>query len=223
MKNIRVETIAAPAAVDPAIGPLTLEHRQEFALARKRARPIFRAATVASFNAWAMAVVAMISAPFALFNLAALVISVALSAVAVNEFRGRRRLLQFNPSAPAILGWNQLIFLVMIITYCIWSIYANLYGANSITEQLRGLDELNSAADAFPGVDMVVRNVVVVTYGSLIVLSVVFQGLNALYYFTRKKHIEGYLAETPQWIRELHRLSHSPDLADMNAAPRVAR
>jgi hypothetical protein len=221
MKNIRVETIAASAETDPAIGPLTLEHRQEFALARKRAKPIYRAATVASFNAWTTATIALFSAPFALFSVAGLAVTAALALVAANEFRGRKRLVQFDLSAPAILGWNQLILLGMIITYCIWSIYMNLFGANSVTAQVRGFAEMDSALGSLEGLDVLVGHIVVLMYGFVIVSSIVFQGLSALYYFTRKKHVENYLAETPQWIRELHRSSHSPDLADRRPLPRV--
>src|SRR5688500_6396703 len=104
MKNIRVETIAAAVAIDDAIGPLTFEHRQDYALARKRARRIYKAAAVASFNAWATALVAVLSAPFALFNIAGFATTATLSLVAGNEFRGRKRLLQFDPYAAAILG-----------------------------------------------------------------------------------------------------------------------
>jgi hypothetical protein len=221
MKNISVETIAHPATVDPAIGPLTLEHRQDFALARKRAKPIHRAAAVASFNAWATALVAMLSAPFAPFSISGLVTTVGLAFVAANEFRGRRRLLQFEPSAASILGWNQLILLAMIVGYCAWSIYANLYGPNSLTAQLQAYSELDSAFSSLDGVDVLVRHVVVVIYAAVIAVSVLSQGLTALYYFTRRKHIEVYLAETPQWIRELQRSTNSTDHADARLLPRV--
>jgi hypothetical protein len=223
MKNISVDTIAAPAVAHSAIGPLTLEHRQDYALARQRAKSIYKAAAVASFNAWATALVAVISAPFALFSMAGLLTTAALTLVAGNEFRGRRRLLQFDPHAAAILGWNQLLLLAMIIGYCAWSIYASLYGANSVTQQLRGFAELESSLGSLDGVDVLVRHVVVVLYGSLIALSVVVQGLTAYYYFSRRKHVENYLAETPQWIRELQRSSQGPELADTRALPRVVR
>jgi hypothetical protein len=220
MKNIKVETIAAPAAIDPTVGPLTLEHRQDYALARTRAKSIYRAAAVASFNAWATAVVAVLSAPFALFSTVGFMTTAALTLVAANEFRGRKRLLQFDPRAAGILGWNQLLLLVMMVGYCAWSIYANLYGANSVTEQLKGFAELDSALGTLD-VDVLARHVVVVLYGSVIALSVVFQGLTALYYFTRRKHVENYVAETPQWIRELQRSAHPPELTDTRALPRV--
>jgi hypothetical protein len=221
MKNIRVETKDMADAIDGALGPLTFEHRQDYALARKRAKPIYKAAAVASFNAWVTAVVAVLSAPFALFSIASLVTTAALTLVAGNEFRGRKRLLQFDPVAPAILGWNQLLLLVLIIGYCAWSIYANLYGANSVTAQLRGLAELEASLGPLDGIDVLVRHVVVISYGALIALSVVVQGLTAWYYFTRHKHVRHYLAETPQWIRELQRSANSPELADTRALPRV--
>ena len=221
MKNIQVETIAAPAVIDPAIGPLTLEHRQDYALARTRAKSIYKAAAVASFNAWATAIVAVLSAPFALFSIAGFATTAALSLVAANEFRGRKRLLQFDPRAAAILGWNQLLLLAMMLVIVRGRFTANLYGANSVTDQLQGIAELESALGSLDGIDVLVRHVVVVIYGSVIALSVVVQGLTALYYFTRRKHVEYYVAETPQWIRELQRSSHAAELADTRVLPRV--
>jgi hypothetical protein len=40
-------------------------------------------------------------------------------------------------------------------------------------------------------------------YGGVIVLSILFQGGNALYYFTRRRHVEEFIAETPQWVRDV--------------------
>ena len=42
-------------------------------------------------------------------------------------------------------------------------------------------------------------------YGGLIAGTLVFQGLNSFYYFTRRKHLEAYLIETPEWVVELQR------------------
>jgi hypothetical protein len=39
---------------------------------------------------------------------------------------------------------------------------------------------------------------------------VVFQGVNAIYYFTRRRHVEAYIAQTPEWIRDLQRTMPSP-------------
>ena len=51
--------------------------------------------------------------------------------------------------------------------------------------------------------DDLYRQIVLALYGSVIVLSVIFQGGNAIYYFTRRSTIEAYVSETPAWIRDL--------------------
>ena len=44
-------------------------------------------------------------------------------------------------------------------------------------------------------------------YGTVVVVGVIFQGLNALYYFNRGKLLEVYLRQTPAWIVQLQRHS----------------
>ena len=39
----------------------------------------------------------------------------------------------------------------------------------------------------------------------VIVLTVLFQGLNARYYFARTRRVEDYVKETPGWIVEIQR------------------
>ena len=41
------------------------------------------------------------------------------------------------------------------------------------------------------------KTVTLAMYGGVIALSVLFQGGNALYYFTRRRHVEDFIAETP--------------------------
>ena len=40
-------------------------------------------------------------------------------------------------------------------------------------------------------------------YSLLIVVSVGFQGGLALYYFSRRKHVEAFNRETPAWVRRV--------------------
>ena len=191
-------------AIPASDGPLTPEHHQELALAGQRAQKVRRAAHVATFNGWVTGVLAFCSAPFALFGMTGVLVTIALSAVAYNEFRGRKRLLQFDPSGASVLGWNQVGLLAMIILYCLWMIYAGLTGTNSLTAELRAQPELANALGSMD-VEQLYRSLVLLVYGTVIALSLVFQGLNALYYFTRRRHVEAYLRETPQWVLELQR------------------
>ncbi len=156
-----------------------------------------------AFNGWATAVVALLSAPFALFSISGALVFIGLSVVAYNEFRGRNRLLQFDPSAATFLGWNQLGLLAIVVVYSLGAIQSNLNEAKSITAELGAYSDLETVLGTPDEIETLARQIVFLFYGSVIAASVVFQGLNALYYFSRRKHIDAYIADTPEWIRQL--------------------
>jgi hypothetical protein len=183
--------------------PLNAAHRRQLTLANEQAKPIRKAARVAAFNGWATAAAAALSAPFALFSLSGLLVFAGLSVVAFNELHGRNRLLRFDPRAATFLGWNQIGLLAIVVLYCLWAIHTNLSGASAVSVELQAYSELESALGSLSGIETLARQLVVAFYGSVIALSIVFQGINALYYFTRRKHVEAYIANTPAWIREL--------------------
>ena len=180
---------------NPTSDPILTEtHHQALAAATQQGEPIHRAARVATFNAWTTAIIAGLSAPFALFGTVGLLVFATLAAVAWNEFRGRRRLLNYDPAGASILGWNQLCLLAMVTIYCLWSLYSNLWGGDSIEAQLHASPELGAAFGSLEGIGDLVKPIVVLFYGAVIALSVVFQGGNAVYYFTRRKYVENTCA-----------------------------
>ena len=190
-------------AQSPA-GPLTPEHRHELILAKGRAKAIRKASKVAAFNGWATAIVAALSAPFALFSVAGLLVTIGLAVVAYNEFRGRKRLLDLDASSTTLLGWNQIGFLALIAGYCLWMVFTSM---GSFASELEAHPEYEEALGSLQEFEGLYRYLVVGFYGTVAVLSAIFQGLNALYYFTRRKYIDAYLQETPAWVRELERMT----------------
>jgi hypothetical protein len=186
-----------------AANPFSAAHRRELASARDRAKGIRKAARVASFNGWTTALIAACSAPFALSDITTFAITIALSFVAFNEFRGRRRLLNFDPSAATLLGWNQLGLLAVIIVYSLWSLHTNTSDASAVSAQLQSYGDLDSALGAAGTFEGLYKTITYGVYGGVIVLSVIFQGGNALYYFSRRRHIEDFNAETPEWARDV--------------------
>jgi hypothetical protein len=198
-----IAALAVPPADKSLSGPLTSEHQRELTLARQRAKSIHKAARVAAFNGWATAVMALLSAPFALFGESALLVFIGLSAVAYNEFLGRKWLLRFDRRAATLLGWNQLALLSIIVGYSLWAIYTNLNEATSVAAELQSYSEFESAFGSPSQFETLATQIVIAFYGSVIGASVLFQGLNALYYFTRRKYIDAYIADTPEWIHEL--------------------
>jgi len=197
-----VETITSASQ-----GPLSQSQQHEVVAANDRARRVRKAANVAAFNGWVTGFFAACSAPFALFGLSGLLVTAGLSLVAYNEFRGRRRLLQFDREAPAFLGWNQVGFLALIIAYCVWMLFTGLTGEGPFAAELKTKPELRAAFASLDGMDQLYRVLIAAVYGTVIVLSVVFQGLNAVYYFTRRKHVSDYVRETPDWVLDLQRLT----------------
>ena len=183
-------------------GPLSPEQQEELALANARAQKILAATKVATFNGWTIGAFAAITLLFALFSLlfgfslTALVVGVGMAIVARNEFRGRGLLRRFDAHGPQLLGRNQVGFMTLIIGYCVWSIYS------ALTHPIPQLEEVEAAL-VLP--EDFITNFAVAVYSVVIVLTLVFQGLNARYYFARIKLVQGYLEETPAWIIDLQR------------------
>ena len=161
---------------------------------------------MAAFNGWATGIFAALSAPFAVFSVAGFLVTVGLSAVAYNEFQGRKRLLRFDPSSTALLGWNQVGLMTLIIVYCLWMIFTSLNGTGLFAAEIAKNPELADAASALSQFDSLYKDLALAIYGMVIVLTALFQGLNALYYFSRRKFVTAYVQETPRWVLDLQNL-----------------
>jgi hypothetical protein len=193
-------TPPTPAA-PPAPAPLTPEQLLAIRKADERARKIRRAATVATTDASIMAVFTVLCAVSAVFSFVALLLTVALGIVTFNSFRGAARLKKFDPAAPQALALNQAFLAVAVIASACWSLYAALGDANSAQ-----IKEVTDAVgvDAASIAGMYTLAIKAVHY-ALIAGTLLAQGLTGLYYWTRKKLITTYLAETPSWVVDLQR------------------
>jgi len=202
----------APAPA-PA-GPLTAEHLHQLAAADLRAKKLHSAGGVAMFNGIAIATFSGLSLLWGLGELAldrfdisqldwlTFVMGAGLGLIAWNEFRGRRLLRQFDPRGPHMLGFNQLALLGLIVVYSAWMMGVTLLGPNPYAEIIR---QEPLAADMLGGIGDLYTKMSIAVYGALILATLLFQGGNALYYFSRTKLLRGYLAETPAWVVELQR------------------
>jgi hypothetical protein len=182
--------------------PISDEQRRELTEANCRVQKLRRAAKVATFNGWSIGIFAALSLPFALYSVTALVMCLALALVAYNEFRGRKLLDRFEPRGPRALGRNQLVLMGVLIGYSVWNIYLAETGPGPYAEQIKDTPEMGSMLGSIDDLYMTVTWAV---YGGLIFASVIFQGLNALYYFTRQKHLQSFLNQTPAWVVDLQR------------------
>ncbi len=204
---------AGPAHAAAPAGPLTGEHLRALALANQRGKKIRSAAGVARFNGVSMIVfsgvsllVAMGMGAFGEFDWIAWVMGVGLGTLAWNELRGRRLLLRLDPRGPIVLGWNQLALLGLVFAYAAWMLRSGLMTPSPYEEAMRAEPMLRQVLG---DPDNLYRTLTLSIYGSLMVVTVVFQGLNSLYYFTRGRVLRGYLAETPAWVVDVQRCQAS--------------
>ncbi len=191
---------AAPKTDQDHASPLNHKHLEELAKARKRAKKIRRAASVAAFSGWSTLGFGLLTLPFGIFSTVALLLGIALSIIGFVELKGRTQLLSFNPKALKHLALNQVAFACVLIAYAGWSLYSGLTSPSQIasvagTQGMAGLENIESLEHLLT----------LAIYGGLILGTIIFQGGAALYYATRSKYMRRYINNTPQWVLELQR------------------
>ncbi len=177
---------------------------QDIATARQRAAKLRRAISVAKFDAWGVAFFGGLTflASLVSFSLVGIALGMGMAIVAYVEFKGIERLRQLDPEAATTLGRNQLFFGGMLLLYAIYSLFS-IYHDNA--PPFGGA--ISSADAAAIGVDVtsITRMIGLLVYGTLAVVAITVQGGTALYYFSRRRYIEEYARQTPQWILDAQR------------------
>lgn len=118
-------------------------------------------------------------------------------AAGCGELRGRRRLQRRDPAGMQLLVRAQLFLLSVILVYCVSrlsSFDSDTALANLTPEMEAALHEAGLArADILP----LVQIAFYATYGTVAVVSLVFQGALALYYRSRTARVTAALAAPP--------------------------
>jgi hypothetical protein len=196
---------AAASMTDPSptnnSGPLSPQHLQQLSDAKRRAKKVRRAASVAALSGWSMLVFAVISLALAVFSdWSAWAVGIGLLLIALNELRGSAMLRRADPAGAKVLGWNQLVLAALLVSYATWSLASALHHPPSVALQ-----------SGDPQIDAMAANITsAVTYGlyaGMAVLGLLLPGLTSMYYFTRARIVRAFLAQTPDWIVEIMRRS----------------
>ena len=169
------------------------------AAAHLAAKKVRRAVGVATADAWMIAIFAGLSFVCGLFSgVSGVVVGMAMAVIAWYEFDGAGRLRRLDPAAPKRLGYNQLAFAGLIVAYALWSLHSELAGGGFS-------QELEQYKEQLGDMEGLTRMLAYAVYGTLIAVAVLAQGGTALYYFSREKHVQAYVAATPPWIIEMQR------------------
>lgn len=198
-----MSSLPTPVIPQPSAG-LTPQQLQDVAAARQRAGKLRRAVSVAKFDAWGVAIFGGLTLLGSLvsFSVIGTALGIGMAIVAYVEFKGIERLRQLDPTAANTLGRNQLFFGGLLLLYAIYSLFS-IYHDNS--PPFGGA--LSSADAAAIGLDVtsITRMAGWLVYGTLAFVAITVQGGTALYYFSRRRYIEQYASETPQWIIDAQR------------------
>ena len=201
----RVEEAVEGAAAPIGEGELGLIRQ-----AVVRRRKVKSAAGVARSSAIVTLVIGFLALPFVLLSpsLSGVVVVAGVITVGVREWMGYGKMQRAETGAAGHLGWNQVALVGVITFYCL------LQMASFSPEEMKAAalsPEARSLSAALPGmmagIDKMIETwapyLVYGFYSLLIVVSVGFQGGMALYYFTRRKSVEAFNRETPEWVRRI--------------------
>lgn len=189
--------------------PISAEQAQAIKAAEARAKRFKLAGTLATLNGGTLIAVAVIAALSGLFDPSSLFAVLPCGALAYVELRGRAKLRRFEPDALRMLAFNQLTLVALVTLYAVFQMRAAMDAPSpfeamadadtaALADEL-GFGDLNDVA-ADEDLAGMVRSATVAFYGLVIALTALFQGGCALYYWTRTKHVEAFVKETPEWV-----------------------
>ena len=188
----------------PVAAPLAAEQVEQIAAARKAYKPVKRAISVASFDAWTIALFAAGSLACGFGSASGIFIGVAMGAIAAVEFYGLSRLRRLDVRAPKLLALNQLAFAAMLIAYGAWSLYLAATNPNPLGAAAS--PEMDQVLGDYSGM---MRTLNAAIYGGVIVVAIVVQGGTALFYFSRGNKVREYVQNTPNWILQMQQAGMS--------------
>lgn len=170
----------------------------ELERARRLARPLRRAARVASIGGWSTILFGAIGAPFALGDLQTLALALALIALGYNELCARRALIRFDLRAPRRLALAQLALMGVLIAYALLNI-SDLTPITVPDAQVSAALSPSGAIDT-SSLESLSSAIALAIYAGLIVGTILFQGSTALFYILKRRPLRRFLSSTPPWV-----------------------
>jgi hypothetical protein len=183
--------------------PPPIDIPQQLSLATRAWAKLRRLAMYAAFDGWTLSVLGALTLVCGGYgSVLGLLMSFVLLGAGIFEIYSVRQLRQLKPSAINHLAYNQMALAGMLVTYSIISMIQSRHGGGLSAEIQQSLadaggavgdtnDQLSAATDIF--------------YCGLMAFALLVQGGTAMYYFSRRKHLQRYLEETPDWIQQMQR------------------
>ena len=183
--------------------PTAVDVPQELAAATARWRKLRRLAAYGAVDGWSLAIFGALTLICGGYGSAAgLMVSFALLGSGIFEIYTVRQLRRLNPSAVIRMASNQLVLAAALILYGLINLFQSRHGGGLPAEIQQALAQAGaSGGDANDQVSDIMQ----VFYLILIAFALLVQGGTALYYLSRRKHLQRYLEQTPDWIQQMQR------------------
>jgi len=186
---------------------------REWGLVREavvRRRKVKRAAWTAWSSAIVTLVIGLAALPFVVVSpsFSGLVVVAGILVVGVREWKGYGKMRRAEAGAASYLGWNQVALVGVITFYCLFQM------ASFSTEEVKSAalsPEVRAQLATMPGmaadIDRMIETwapyAVYGFYSLVILVSALAQGMTAVYYFSRRKCVETFNRQTPEWVRRV--------------------
>jgi cytochrome b len=182
--------------------PPSTEIPQQLAAATIAWKKMRRLASYALFDGWSLTMLGALTLICGGYGSAmGLLVSFGLLGTGIFELRSVSQLRRLNPSAINHLAYNQLVLAGALIAYALINLIQTRNGGGMLAEIQQELGP-SGAADDFKAQAQAASEI---WYAGLIAFAVLVQGGTALYYFSRRTHLQRYLADTPDWIQQMQR------------------
>ena len=191
-------TGAAPAISDA--------QRIEIARGAEREKRFVFARKLASFNGVGVGIFAAISLLSAVFDVSSLLLAFPLAIIAFVELNGGQRVARYERKGLVQLACNELALVALVTLYALVQIFSALDSASPFGELMAqsgmqsGDLDLSAVSAELGDFDEMYRTAVTAFYGVVIAATALAQGGCAYYYYSRLKHLDQFLAETPRWV-----------------------
>jgi hypothetical protein len=182
--------------------PPSTEIPQQLAAATSAWKKMRRLASYGLFDGYTLTVLGALSLICGGYSsIVGLMVSFGLLGTGIFEIREVYRLRRLHSSAITRLAYNQMVLAGILIAYALINLVQSRSGGGLSPEVQQSLSQLGST-DEIQGA---ASSVIQILYSGLIGFAVVVQGGTALFYFSRRVHLQRYLADTPEWIQQMQR------------------
>jgi hypothetical protein len=186
----------------PFVTGATPMHLQQVAAAKVTGSKIRQAVLMARLSAWTTLLFGIGTLLTSVTSLGGLMVGMGMVIVALIEFKSGTAMKCLDIIAPKRLATNQIAFGCLLLSYAAMCLWSGQTSPSLLTDD----PQLSAMLAPIRDLEATIHKAV---YLAMMIAAVVGPGLLALYYRSRKKHIELYLKQTPKWIIELQRAGMS--------------